>query len=220
VARYSGLGPAGTAPFSPVFLSQPDPSPRAPCSVSLVTDPQPVPVACVSLLHSARPPPHLFPVFEPFSILFLIIKQAQASSTLRHCHCAASSGDKAPRPFPASEKPSNGCVHTSSRSPSSPPHPGPLEAIGNQVFPTAVGSAALPPPHGSPSSSKLPAATPSDSPRSPCESRRLTQAGQPELPSRCRSTMEAGAISSSELLCRPRCTLVLHECGRAAAELT
>jgi hypothetical protein len=220
VARYSGLGPAWHRPLLPCFSLPTGPLPTCSLFCLIGRRPQPAPVACVSLPHSARPPPHLFPVFEPFSILFLIIKQAQASSTLRHCHCAASSGDKAPRPFPASEKPSKGCVHTSSRSPSSPPHPGPLEAIGNQVFPTAVGSAALPPPHGSPSSSKLPAATPSDSPRSPCESRRLTQAGQPELPSRCRSTMEAGAISSSELLCRPRCTLVLHECGRAAAEVT
>jgi hypothetical protein len=71
---------------------------------------------------------------------------------------------------------------------------------------------ALSPPHGSSSISKLPAATSSASPGSPRESRRSARTGQPELPSHCRSTMEAGAVPSSELLCCPRRALVLHEC--------
>jgi hypothetical protein len=71
---------------------------------------------------------------------------------------------------------------------------------------------ALSPPHGSSSISKLPAATSSASPGSPRESRRSARTGQPELPSHCRYTMEAGAVPSSELLCCPRRALVLHEC--------
>jgi hypothetical protein len=62
---------------------------------------------------------------------------------------------------------------------------------------------ALPPPHASSSSSKLLTATLSSSLGSPCESHRSARAVQPELPSCCRSTMEARAIPSSDLLCRP-----------------
>jgi hypothetical protein len=63
VARYSGLGPAGTAPFSPVFLSQPDPSPRAPCSVSSVADRSPRP----SLACRCRTVPGPLPIYSLYS---------------------------------------------------------------------------------------------------------------------------------------------------------
>jgi hypothetical protein len=149
-------------------------------------------------------------ILEPFSILFLVIEQAQATSTTHHCRCAMSSGDKAPRPsLPLWSR------QKGARTPPPAPHAhhptqDPWSRLEIKFFPLPFG--VLPPPHGSPSSSKLPAATPSASPGSLQESRSLAWARQPERPSRYRTTMEARAISSSELLCRPRRVLVLHEC--------
>jgi hypothetical protein len=186
----------------------PSPSPRAPCSTSSVAAHRPCPALARCCRTMLGPLPISSPVLEPFSILFLVIKQAQASSTTRHCRCTASSSDKAPRPSlpPKSHQ---------KAAPTPPPAPRALHPTQDpwsrlEIQFSTPSFRALLPPHGSPSSSKLLAATPSASPGSPYESHSLARGGQPTLPSRCRSTMEVGVIPCSELLFHPRSALVLR----------
>jgi hypothetical protein len=196
-------GPPGSGSFSPVFLSQPDPSPRTSCSASSVADR----ARRLRVAASQRQDP------SPFLSLYLSLSPFYSSllskrKLLPPPAIAVSSDDKVPRPSVPPRSRQKGA-----RTPPLAPrdhHPtqDPWSRLEIKFFPPSF--RALPPPHGSLLSSKLPAATSSASSGSPRESHSLVRAGQPQLPSRCRTTMEA--IPSSELLCHPRRTLVLHEC--------
>jgi hypothetical protein len=181
---------------SPLFFS---PNLTPPHALPVLPHRSP-PAACASLPHSARTPPHFFlstlspsTFYSSSSSKNKLLPPPAIAAALR----APMTRRHAPSLPPGSHQKG---AHTPPHAPRAH-HPTQDPWSQSKIKFSPPSFRALPPPHGSPSSSKLAVKMMSTSSGSPHESRHFTRVGQPELLSHCRSTMEAGAIPSSELLC-------------------